>query len=593
MSNTDEASSSGHDADLGSQNATPKLSDFMSFSRQQLAGQTQAQADDTAMKKADPEPATSESADTDSIASALSEEEAEVDVFSAEEGSPSIDSPVLKRGQHEADAKSEESEELEEHPHTAEHVEAEDIPTGPWAYPGASPKPCLSLDGAAGPSSLDLGRLSISSPASSSMDRWHLHKRHVFILNSAGKPIYSRYGDEMALAHFMAVTQAIISVVTDQGDEIKTLSVGRHQFVFVCKVNMYFVGVSSAGEPAAAIAKQLELLYNQVIFIVTTGVERVLVRNPAYDVRQLLAGTSSVFTALVKRFGVDVAYLLNATELLPMPSADRRMAVSALQEALKSSGALFGLITVGHRCVALERQPGSKLAPLSPLDVLLLCNFITCNDAFRFRYPESFSPVCMPHFNPSALLHCYIRYLEPTSGVCLLLLSFSADTFYPLSEARAALETALRDAGVLQRLNDNVSQPGGGRVRVDSLAKPAGGAVATTPLMHFLMKFNGRRQFLSSALPSELFPTRRSRKALVRAYVRLHCAVTAPQQRAGKPHRIHVVTTDRWVMAAYLDRECEMYIAFDPLCDKELAGRVCDQLRRHFLDKTRQTELWL
>ena len=49
----------------------------------------------------------------------------------------------------------------------------------------------------------------------------------------------------------------------------------------------------------------------------------------------------------------------------------------------------------------------------------------------------------------------------------------------------------------------------------------------------------------------------------------------------------------RWTLLAHVDREAELYVVFDPLVDKEQAARICDQLRRHMLDKARLGELVL
>jgi hypothetical protein len=38
---------------------------------------------------------------------------------------------------------------------------------------------------------------------------WRAKRKHVFVLSSAGKPIFSRYGDENALAGFMASLQVL------------------------------------------------------------------------------------------------------------------------------------------------------------------------------------------------------------------------------------------------------------------------------------------------------------------------------------------------------------------------------------------------
>ena len=46
---------------------------------------------------------------------------------------------------------------------------------------------------------------------------WALHRKHILVLSNAGKPIFSRYGDESRLAPVTGVLQALISFVKDSG----------------------------------------------------------------------------------------------------------------------------------------------------------------------------------------------------------------------------------------------------------------------------------------------------------------------------------------------------------------------------------------
>ena len=52
---------------------------------------------------------------------------------------------------------------------------------------------------------------------------WKQHRKHVFILSNAGKPIWTLHGDENALAGLMAVVQALVSFVHDKGDAIRSI----------------------------------------------------------------------------------------------------------------------------------------------------------------------------------------------------------------------------------------------------------------------------------------------------------------------------------------------------------------------------------
>ena len=69
---------------------------------------------------------------------------------------------------------------------------------------------------------------------------------------------------------------------------------------------------------------------------------------------------------------------------------------------------MYGVLLAGERVVALA-QP--RAHPLHAHDVLLLSSFVLGSDSFRAA-AESFSPICLPRFNPSAILHAYVRFLD-------------------------------------------------------------------------------------------------------------------------------------------------------------------------------------
>lgn len=62
-------------------------------------------------------------------------------------------------------------------------------------------------------------------------DSWRQHRKHVFVLSEAGKPIYSRYGSEEALSSTMGVMMALVSFVQSGDNIIRSVYSGesRHQ----------------------------------------------------------------------------------------------------------------------------------------------------------------------------------------------------------------------------------------------------------------------------------------------------------------------------------------------------------------------------
>ena len=79
---------------------------------------------------------------------------------------------------------------------------------------------------------------------------------------------------------------------------------------------------------------------------------------------------------------------------------------------MQDSAALLGVMLVGGLvCVVAQ----TRLHTFAQSDLLVLCNFITSSESF-LQSSESFTPVCMPAFNPAAFLHAYVNFLHKVCG---------------------------------------------------------------------------------------------------------------------------------------------------------------------------------
>lgn len=91
------------------------------------------------------------------------------------------------------------------------------------------------LDQSEGECAEELKALNISSENKSkeedvSSDAWRSHRKHVFVLSEAGKPIYTRYGTEEALSSTMGVMMALVSFVEAEKNIIRSIHAGQNIF---------------------------------------------------------------------------------------------------------------------------------------------------------------------------------------------------------------------------------------------------------------------------------------------------------------------------------------------------------------------------
>lgn len=86
---------------------------------------------------------------------------------------------------------------------------------------------------------------------------WLNQREHVFVLSSAGKPIYSLHGNEDKLATIFGVMQALVSVVIANQDVIMSIHAVDMKFVFLVKGPLILVAASRRNISVQQIQMQL------------------------------------------------------------------------------------------------------------------------------------------------------------------------------------------------------------------------------------------------------------------------------------------------------------------------------------------------
>ncbi|KAM7257873.1 hypothetical protein ACFE04_013614 [Oxalis oulophora] len=410
---------------------------------------------------------------------------------------------------------------------------------------------------------------------------WRKRKKHFFILSHSGKPIFSRYGDEHKLAGFSATLQAIISFVENGGDRVKLVRAGKHQVVFLVKGPIYLVCISCTEDPYESLRGQLELIYGQMLVILTKSINRCFEKNPKFDMTPLLGGTDVVFSSLIHSFSWNPATFLHAYTCLPLSYATRQAAGAVLQD-VADSGVLFAILMCRHKVVSLV---GAQKASLHPDDMLLLANFVMSSESFRTS--ECFSPICLPRYNPMAFLYTYVHYFD--GDTYLMLLTTSSDAFYHLKECRIRIENVLLKSNVLSEIQRSMLEGG---MRVEDLpADPVPRSGYASPLVSHsklptdssenlrescssfggpagLWHFIYRSIYLDQFISSEFSPpicTAKQQKRLFRAYQKMYASM---HDKGIGPHKTQFRRDENYVLLCWVTPDFEFYAAFDPLADK-------------------------
>ncbi|KAJ1950292.1 Vacuolar fusion protein mon1, partial [Linderina pennispora] len=280
--------------------------------------------------------------------------------------------------------------------------------------------------------------------------QWRAHSKHYFVLSTAGKPIYTRYGDEAQLAPLMSTIQAVIASFADMSDPIRSMTMGGHTIVFYTSGPLYLMAVASVDEPAQQLRSELQLLHSQIVSILTMAqLTKIFEQRSNFDLRQLLGGTEPVIDQLVDRMATSFAFSLGSLDTLWMRFKLRdRIGKSLL--AARPKGLLYAMLVADLKLVTLMRP---RKHSLHPSDLMLLFN-MAANRAFLTG--EHWTPVCLPRFNDQGFLHVYVNYVTPNAA--LLLVSADRDSFPAMSGCCEAIVADLSSDGSLQRLEDAAVQ---------------------------------------------------------------------------------------------------------------------------------------
>ena len=401
------------------------------------------------------------------------------------------------------------------------------------------------------------------------LQQWRAKLKHFLILSSAGKPIYSRHGDQNLVSSYIGIVRTIISVHEGSGDALRGFTAGGVRFVVVAAGPLYLVAISSLCESETQLRVQLEALYMQVLSTLTLpALTQIFSKRPSSDLRRPLQGTEPLLSSLADSFTKGSApALLSALECLKMRKSQRQKINGALLQQ-RSPNLLYGLVVAGGRLVSVVRP---KKHSLHPSDLQLIFNMLFEADGVKAGGGENWIPLCLPGFNKSGFLYMYVSFLgaherdDAEDQVAILLISANKESFYELKQMRdAVVEVRLLVPGPGSPSDEMKQLRRNGSMMIIVSAVRAGRPAATdimpgTVIRHFLYKSRANVQF---AMPSFApnFDSPLDRRGLFNLYHGLHASAHAKNAHL----KVHHVVSESSVALAWLTPGFELYAVAGP-----------------------------
>lgn len=290
--------------------------------------------------------------------------------------------------------------------------------------------------------------------------QWRSKLKHFLILSSAGKPVWSRHGNDQMITSSIGVIQTIISFYQGASDVLKGFTAGGARFVVLSKGSLNLVAISRIGESDQQLRVQLEALYMQILSTLTLPVlERMFKTRASTDLRRPLQGTEKLLSALADGFTRgSPSTLLQALECLKLRKSHRNV-INQTMLKVKCDDLLYGLIVAGGRLVSVVRP---RKHSLHPGDLQLIFNMLFEAGSVKAGSGENWIPLCLPGFNNTGYVYMYVSFLNldnpneevterPSSSaseddgeVAILLISTNRESFYELRQMRDDLVQVIR-----------------------------------------------------------------------------------------------------------------------------------------------------
>ncbi|KAF2815057.1 DUF254-domain-containing protein [Mytilinidion resinicola] len=391
------------------------------------------------------------------------------------------------------------------------------------------------------------------------VNQWRSKLKHFLILSSAGKPIYSRHGDDQLITNYTGVVQTLISFYQGMSDNLKSFTAGDAQFVVMSRGPLNLIAITKLVESEAQLRSQLDALYMQILSTLTLpSMERMFANRANYDLRRPLQGTETLLSALADGFTRgSPSTLLSALECLKLRKSHRQVINNTLLKA-RSENLLYGLIVAGGKLVSVVRP---KKHSLHPGDLHLIFNMLFEAGSVKAGGGENWIPLCLPGFNNTGFLYMYVSFLNldnpteqveerPASShdakdeVAILLISANKEGFFELRQMRDDLVEQLQKNGSIELIRTAVKK---GRMSCTDI-------VPGSPLRHFLYKSRGNVQFTMPSFEPH-FTSDLDCRRLLNLYHNLHGNI---HTRPTHP-KVHHATSTTNISLAWMTPLFELY----------------------------------
>jgi hypothetical protein len=241
------------------------------------------------------------------------------------------------------------------------------------------------------------------------IEQFYEQKRHYFIMTEGGTPIYSRYGDEIQNCSLLATFSAIITKFTifnnekNSQEKLNYICNDNSIIAFLKKGKIVFIALSNKTDSLSFLYSQLELLYQQLLSIVTSERMPILEEKPS-SCSTVLSGINESMEQIIEYSSNTLVGLLSSYQVLPI---ENRQKLNNICHKYLKNALICCLITPDAKeIISLSK---SSIINISFNDIILIQCLIISSDSLRTG--ESWVPICLPGISSEGFLQLYCNFV--------------------------------------------------------------------------------------------------------------------------------------------------------------------------------------
>ena len=243
-------------------------------------------------------------------------------------------------------------------------------------------------------------------------------KRNYLIMTDGGKPVYSRYGDEVENNSIFATFSAMITKFTvfnsnnNYKEELNVISNKKNKIVFMKKGQLIFIAFSKKiNDTISLLHSQLEFIYNQLMSILTSKFYEKLEDNPSKCLTAM-GGTENLFEQIIQYSSNSFISIFNSYQIMNFENfGESHDKLTKILEENKGNS-LYCILMTPYEIITFVK---SNQITVQASDLILIQNLILCTEMLRTQ--ESYVPICLPGISDQGFLQLYSHFSEENIGI--------------------------------------------------------------------------------------------------------------------------------------------------------------------------------